>query len=199
MVKKTQTSSKSSAATAKKARTTTISKKGKKRGSSTTASAADRIINAIASRRAFGETKANRKLIIGLATMTNKKSFDTTILNMKKKNGWVDYDKETVWLTQEGEDYAGSKVLVVPKNNDDMQEKIRMDMIKGGKRSREIFDLMVDGRYYTKADLAEAMGMENNKSFGTYMSTLSQVTEREGGKIRLVDFVFPCGRPCDSK
>ena len=47
--------------------------------------------------------------------------------------------------------------------------------------------------------LMQSMGMENNKSFGTYMSSLSQVSEREGGKIRLVDFVFPCGRPCDSK
>ena len=196
MAKKTQTSSKSSA-TAKKARTT-ISKKGKKHGSSST-SAADRIVNAIASRRAFGETKANRKLIMGLATIINKKCFDTTILNMKKKKNWIDYDKETVWLTKEGEEHVSPDALVVPKNNDDMQEKIRMDMIKGGKRSREIFNLMLDGRYYTKADLAEAMGMENNKSFGTYMSALSQITEREGGKIRLVDFVFPCGRPCDPK
>jgi hypothetical protein len=191
MAKKTQTSSKSSA-TAKKARTT-ISK------NSSSPSAADRIINAIASRRAFGETKANRKLIMGLATMTNKKCFDTTILNMKKKKNWIDYDKETVWLTQEGEEHVSPDALAVPRNNDDMQEKIRMDMIKGGKRSREIFNLMLDGRYYTKADLAEAMEMENNKSFGTYMSALSQVSEREGGKIRLVDFVFPCGRPCDSK
>jgi hypothetical protein len=156
-------------------------------------------IELLASRRGFGETKANRKLIMGLATMTNKKYFDTTILNMKKKNNWIDYDKETVWLTQEGEEHIGPDALAVPKNNDDMQEKIRMDMIKGGKRSREIFDLMLDGRYYTKADLAEAMGMENNKSFGTYISALSQVSEREGGKIRLVDFVFPRGRPCDSK
>jgi hypothetical protein len=196
MAKKTQTSSKSSA-TAKKARTA-ITKKGKKNGGSST-SAADRIVSAVASRRAFGETKANRKLIMGLATILNKKSFGTTILNMKKKKNWIDYDKETVWLTKEGEEHVSSDALVVPKNNDDMQEKIRMDMLKGGKRPCGIFNLMLDGRYYTKADLAEAMGMENNKSFGTYMSTLSQVSEREGGKIRLIDFVFPCGRPCDSK
>ena len=196
MAKKTQTSSKSSA-TAKKARTA-ITKKGKKNGGSST-SAADRIVSAVASRRAFGETKANRKLIMGLATILNKKSFDTTILNMKKKKNWIDYDKETVWLTKEGEEHVSPDALVVPKNNDDMQEKIRTDMLKGVKRPCEIFNLMLDGRYYTKADLAEAMGMENNKSFGTYMSTLSQVSEREGGKIRLVDFVFPCGRPCDSK
>ena len=196
MAKKTQTSSKSSA-TAKKARTA-ITKKGKKNGGSST-SAADRIVSAVASRRAFGETKANRKLIMGLATILNKKSFDTTILIMKKKKNWIDYDKETVWLTKEGEEHVSPDALVVPKNNDDMQEKIRMDMLKGGKRPCGIFNLMLDGRYYTKADLAEAMGMENNKSFGTYMSTLSQVSEREGGKIRLVDFVFPCGRPCDSK
>ena len=196
MAKKTQTSSKTSA-TAKKARTA-ITKKGKKNGGSST-SAADRIVNAVASRRAFGETKANRKLIMGLATILNKKSFDTTILIMKKKKNWIDYDKETVWLTKEGEEHVSPDALVAPKNNDDMQEKIRMDMLKGGKRPCGIFNLMLDGRYYTKADLAEAMGMENNKSFGTYMSTLSQVSEREGGKIRLVDFVFPCGRPCDSK
>lgn len=57
------------------------------------------------------------------------------------------------------------------------------------------FDILTDGCAYSRAELAEKMELENNKSFGTYVSALSKVVERENGKIRLKDIAFPCGRP----
>jgi len=154
-----------------------------------------RIVQAIASRAAFGEDKPSRKLIMGLAVMTNEKSFNTTLLNMKKKKGWIEYDRDSVWLTQKGRDYVGESALSVPQTNDAMQDKIREDMVKG-KKPREIFDLMLDGEWHSRDELADALNLPNNKSFGTYVSALSKVTERgTDKKIRLKDMCFPCGRP----
>ena len=76
-----------------------------------------------------------------------------------------------------------------------MQEKLK-ENIKS-KRSKEIFDILTDGKAYSKQELADKMGLENNKRFGTYISSLSKVSERVDGKIRLLQIAFPCGRPCD--
>ena len=157
----------------------------------------DRIVQAIASRVPYGDTKPTRKMIMGMALVTNKKSFDTTILNIKKKHRWVDYDTDSVWLTQEGKDHVGPDIMSVPANNDAMQDKIRMEVIKGIK-PRQIYDFMLDGGWYSRAELAVEMNLPDNKSFGTYISSLSKVVERQNGRIRLSDMVFPCGRPSDN-
>ena len=156
-----------------------------------------RILQAVASQRAVGIVEADRATIQGLAAMPIKKSFDTTLLNMKKK-GWVTYTTTTVTLTDTGiEEVGGAEAVAVPTNNAAMQDKLK-ETIKQ-KKSREIFDLLVDGHVFTRTQLADKMGMEDNKSFGTYISALSKVVEREGGKIRLKDIAFPCGRPCDDE
>ena len=161
--------------------------------------AASRILNAIASRRALGEERADRKMVMAMALMTNKRSFDTTLLNMKNK-GLVEYDTPTVWLTMKGLEEVGPEAAAPPQNNEAMQAKLKETMIKV-KSSYDVFDQMVDGRWYSRAELADKMGVENNRSFGTYVSGLSKVVDRDNGtrKIRLKDMAFPCGRPCDSE
>ena len=173
-------------------------KKVKKKSVRSEISNTDRIVQAIASRHAFRDMKPSRKIIMGMALMTNKNSFNTTILNIKKKKGHVDYDKDSIWLTQEGIDYIGVDALAVPQDNKAMHEKIRTEMVKGIK-PRKIFDLLLDGCWYSRAELATAMGVPNNASFGTYVSSLSKVVERQNGKIRLSDIAFPFGRPSDSE
>lgn len=154
-------------------------------------SAPTRILQAIASLRVFGE-QADRKTVQGIVAMTSAGSFATTLLNMKKK-GLVDYDSTTVWLTEAGLAEVGD--AVIPVSNDGIQEKLK-ETIKV-KKSHEIFDLLTDGNAYTKQELADKMSMENNSSFGTYMSALSKVSEKIDGKTRLKDIAFPCGRPCE--
>ena len=183
----------------KKAKSTVNTGKGGGGGNGGSAGgekAADRILKAIASRAAFREEKPCRKMIMGLAGMANEKSFSTTILNMKNK-GLVEYDRTTIWLTEKGKQEVGEDALAVPQNNDAMQANLRENQVKG-KVPRKIFDILLDGRAYGRAELAEMLEMEDNKSFGTYVSALSKVSERvEGKKIRLKDIAFPCGRPSE--
>ena len=189
MVKTTKSSTK--AAVAKKA---TKAKKSTPKKSTGGASASTRILQALASLKGIGKDKADRSVVRLLAAMSNERSFNTTILNMKNE-GLVLYDKDTIWFTEEGckRPEAASK----PLSNTIMHEKMK-DSIDG-KRSREIFDVLVDGNAYTRAELAEKVNLPDNKSFGTYLSKLSEVTERvEDKKIRLIDLAFPCGRPCEN-
>lgn len=154
----------------------------------------DRILDALASQLTFGIEAADRNTVQSLAAMTNKRSFDTILLNMKKK-GLVTYDSKTASLTDAGVDQIGPEATSVPQSNDAMQAKLR-ELIKQ-KKSREIFDIMLDGRFYSRSELAEKMCTEDNKSFGTYVSALSKIVDRENGKIGLKGMAFPCGRPSD--
>jgi len=191
MAKKTTTPTKT--VQAKKAKSpSSIAKKAKSGGGSGGEPASMRILKAIASQRAFGIDDADRATIQSLAVMPNKPSFDTTLLNMKKK-GLVTYTSKTVALTEKGLEEVGPEAATMPTTNAGMQDKIK-ETIKS-KRSREIFDILADGASYSRVELAEKMGLEDNKSFGTYVSTLSKVVERENGKIRLTNIAFPCGRP----
>jgi len=175
---------------AKKAKTSPV-----KKASGNGESAATRILKAIASQHAMGIADADRATVQGLAAMPSKGSFGTTLLNMKKK-GLITYDSTTVRLTEAGLEEVGPEAAAVPTNNDAMQDKLK-ESIKV-KKAHEIFDILADGNAYSRSELAEKMGLEDNKSFGTYVSALSKVVERENGKIRLKNIAFPCGRPCNA-
>lgn len=154
----------------------------------------DRIVQAIGTRVTVGDERPDRKMIMGMALMTNLRSFNTTLLNIKKKKGFIQYDKDSVWLTEEGREYLGEDALAAPADNTAMQAKIRAELIKGQK-PRQIYDLLLNGEWWTKDEIAEGMGIPNNKSLGTYISSLSKVVERDSASIRLLDMVFPFGRP----
>ena len=158
-----------------------------------------RIIEAIASQMIVGVERPSKKVIAGLAAITSKGSFNTTLLNMKKKGGLVEYDKDTVWLTEKGKKMLPSDALRMPQNNDGVQAKLK-EQVKG-KVPGLIFDILTDGNAYSREDIASKLGVLNNASLGTYISSLSKVSERVDGKkkIQLKDIAFPCGRPCEKE
>ena len=164
---------------------------GKKGGTSNK----QRILDAIASQYATGKDKADKKLVLGLTGM-DKKVFDTVCGTMKKNEKWVIYNKDTIELTKEGKQQVDPEKLKKATTNDDLHERNK-EQLKH-KKSREIYDIMTDGRWYSKKELAEAIGVEANKSFGTYHSGISKFTDKKDGKSRLNDDCFLCGpRPCD--
>jgi len=112
--------------------------KKKSSGATPSGSNKERILKAIASRTALGEEKPSRKSIMGMAVITSEKSFANVIPDLKKRDGFVDYDAKSIWLTQAGRDHIGEEFLAVPTDNGPMQDKIRSDMLKGKKSTRDL-------------------------------------------------------------
>lgn len=170
--------------------------KGKSTGAKVTN--VTKILHAIATQHALGKDNPEKKIVQGLAGIPDKKIFDTVCGTMKNKKGWIVYDKNTIHLTEEGRKEVGEDALEMPTNNDALHEKMKEQLKQ--KKSKEIFDILADGRAYSREEIAETLGIEINKSFGTYLSGLSKCSEKDKeGKYRLKDEAFLVGRPCDNE
>lgn len=157
-------------------------------------SSKDRIVQAIASRVVFGDDKPSRKMIMGIAQIKSDKSFANTIADLKIKGKLVAYDKDSIWLTEKGRSYVGKEALSPPENNEAMHVLLK-DTLKG-KKPKDIFDLLSNGEWWTRSEIADELGDdESKKGFKNAVSTLSKLVEKNGGKSRLLDMCFPCGRP----
>lgn len=165
----------------------------KKSGAIPKGSNKERTLQALASQFSFGHEKAPRNTIMTMAEIGSPKSFANMLPDLKR-DGLVEYDSKFIWLTDAGKDHVGEEALAAPKDNGPMQEKIRSGMLKG-KKAREIFDFLLDGKWYTRQEIAEKMGQVYNKGFQNAVGSLSKIVERQGGKIRLADMCFPAGRP----
>lgn len=133
-------------------------------------------------------------------------SLSTTLLNIKKKKGYVDYDKSCAWLTEEGWEFAqkeyGDKVSKQLDQSSIHSTLIQMHKLTGAKL--RIFELLKDSKEPMSIEvLMEHVGLSNQKSFLTYMSALNsagltQSVVESGTKIkkyRLVEATcFPLGR-----
>ena len=179
---------------AKKAVKSPAKKAVKKSSAARSGSNKERILHAIASRAVFGEEKCSRAMIMGLALITSAKSFSNILPDLKKRDGYVDYDANSIWLTEKGRNHVGPEALAVPENNDAMQAIIRSNTLNS-KKAREIFDELLDSKWYTRDEIAAKMNMPKNKSFQNAVGSLSKIVDKKGGKIRLSDICFPCGRP----
>lgn len=168
----------------------------KSRPSAKKQSMKDRILHAIACQHALGKESVDKTLVINLCTVTNRHTFDTTCAAMKKTQLIEYVDSGQMKLTQQGLELAGDAAKP-PENNDAAQEMLKEKLAVS--KSKEMFDVLADGRAYSRAEIASAVGMDvNAKTFKTYISYLSKLVEKvDGGKIRLMDIAFPCGRPCD--
>ena len=162
------------------------------------ATAETRILNAIAHFVSLGKDVADRKEVMQVADMKNESSFKT-MCGIVKRKGFVEFpDGNTIKLTEAGIEKVG-RAAVEPKGNEEVQAMI-MGTIKN-KKTRDMFEILTDGRIHSYPDLANAIGYEPSApSFRTYVGGLSKFSEKsmlpDGTKmIRLTDIAFPSGRP----
>jgi hypothetical protein len=138
--------------------------------------------------------------IATLCTVTNHHTFGTTCSSLKKE-GLIEAKADNSFcLTDKGVERIGGVDAVMPPESNDAAQELLKGTLKVSK-SREMFDLLTDGGSYTRADIADRVGMDvNDKTFRTYVSYLSKLVEKvDGAKVRLKENAFPCGRPCDQK
>jgi hypothetical protein len=154
---------------------------------------AERILKAISSAIAFGNVRPEKKNIQSASLIRDKKVFSTVCATMKNK-GLILYDRTAIWLTELGREQAGEDSMSQPITNEALHDAIKSTFRAG--TSRSIFDILADGGHHTKEEIAQTLDIDNNKSFGTYLSALSKYTDKgTSGTYRLKDVAFPFGRP----
>jgi len=155
-----------------------------------------RILLALAKKKALGEEVVDRKEVQTLAGIANESSFKVTAGKMRTK-GWIDYPcNKTLSIMDAGMEKLGPDHKVdIPTTNEQVHEGI-VELIKQ-KKSKEIFYYLTDGSTRSKAEIAKAIGYEENApSFKTYIGAVSKYMEKLDNKMfRLQDKYFPFGRP----
>ena len=185
-----------------KKRTKAVAKGGhsllSKTGCSNGGTAEVRTLKALAHFASLGQLVVDRKSVMQMADMKNESSFKTMCGTCKRK-GFVEYpDGNTMKLTEKAIETVG-RAAVEPKSNKEIQDII-MGTMKN-KKTREMFQILLDGKSHACAELASGTGYEvTHPSFKTGFGGLSKFSEKttwkDGSKaIFLQDMCFPRGRP----
>ena len=83
------------------------------------------------------------------------------------------------------------------ETNEAAHAQIKEKQLKG--KEVQIFERMVDGGVYDKKDLAEAIGVPFNSTFGKWLTSMNKkdiIEYPSKGTVTLnTETCFPCGRP----
>lgn len=152
-----------------------------------------KILNAAAATKLSLGEDLDRKQIPALTGITGASTIRNALAALKK-NGWIEVTAETVVLTSEGMDRANPGDLEVPSSNAEHHEKIKTQR-KLTPKAIAVFDMLVDGRVYSKQDVANAIfDGKMNSTFRNTLADLSKhkIIERpDSSSLRLTDKMFP--------
>ena len=174
---------------------TSSSKTSKSSASKKKGTAESRILSGLAHELAMGEKTPTKERVATLADMANNEGSYKTMCGILRRKKLIEYDKDTMWLTDDGKVLVEPELAAAPKTNSEFHEKIkeRLKMKKG----REIFDFLTDGRCRSLAEIARAIGVdESNASLKTYVTCITKFTDKSQGPngekmYRLTDSCFP--------
>ena len=124
-----------------------------------------RIIGSMAELRALGKPNPPRIEVALFSGYTNaqSKGFKNPLSRLKTE-GIVDYpDKKSVCLTPIGLDSPEAKVVVPPKDNGEVQARLKALLCP---KQVQIFDVLADGKAHLREDVSTAVGYSNPGSKG---------------------------------
>ena len=163
------------------------SKKGAKSGS-------QRILDFVRCiERSSGNPNVPRETITVLCEI-KPTTFSVTLSNMKKK-GLIQYNKDTVRLTEKGL-YLANEDAVFSMDNCAAQADIKAKFKIGGK-SALLFDQLTDGLVHERKSILDRVGFTNKNSAAVTLSNLKKngVIEYDRSTIKMTGLCFPFGRP----
>jgi len=136
------------------------------------------ILNSIATLEARnkGQRGVDRAMtfkLCGYNKNKGAKAFANQITILSKHKGLITFDSTTMDLTEAGEKLAEVTEASLPSLGEQV-DKVKADLTKGGKKGKEMVDLLRDGHVHSRADVAEAMGYDSAKvkAFVNLMSSL---------------------------
>lgn len=115
-------------------------------------------------------------------------------LSMLKKQGLIEYDTDSIRLTDKGRDKANP--CAVPLDNSLAQENMKLRNKLGGK-ALLMFEALLDGHVHDRVALAKKIGCTNKATLSVMLSNLKKkgVLVYDCTTIQLSDACFPFGRP----
>lgn len=127
------------------------------------------------------------------------RSYTNQIGLLKNKKGFlVVIDKETICLTDKGLENADMDAPAMTNEESWTTSKEKLKMKKG----KMVFDLLTDGKTYTRKEIGEAIGSDHtNRSFNNILGPLKtlgyiEYLEKDGEKAcRMLEDMFPFGAP----
>lgn len=139
-----------------------------------------------------GNSSIPRKQVLA-ASGVKPSTFSVTISNMKTK-GFIDYDKESIRLSDAGR--ARANVTDVAADNASTQEALKQRFKIGGK-ALVLFESISDGRVHDRASVINSLGFKSKNSSNVMLSTLKKngLIEYDKTTIKMGYICFPFGRP----
>ena len=120
---------------------------------------------------------ASSKEVGRLVKTATAKSLDTTISAMVNADHLLkrceEQGKQVLVLTEEGKKELGEETMKILSTNQGVLAKLRGLLSK--KPEKRVLDVLSDGKFYDKEEVAEVMNQPCNRSFATYVSALSKL------------------------
>ena len=118
---------------------------------------------------------------------------------LKTKKNYLDYDKTTITLTEEGLENAVAEAPI--GDNNEALEKAKAKV--PGNKAKQILDIVFDGQVHSRAEVAERINHDvTKKSFGNLLMKIKKeefiaYAKTDDGEDGIIgtDELFPFGRP----
>lgn len=158
-----------------------------------------RILYVLATLRRRGKTDAPRKKVAFLAELKLNSTFGKYLTTLKDE-GCIEYGPQTsLRITDKGLEEVDDELVddLPEETNEAAHSQIKEKQLKG--KEVQIFEHIVDGGVYDKKDLAQAIGVPFNSTFGKWLTSMYKkdiVEYPSKGTVTLsTETCFPCGRP----
>jgi hypothetical protein len=182
----------------------TQAKHAKSGSGGSSSSAPNRLLVALLELHVIGTEAPSREMV---GTHAGVRADSSTMRNACagfKKNGLVDTpDSKSLKLTTKGHAAASKLTNVrIPKSNAEFHGQFKAMLQSGGKKTLQIFDILVSGPPRSRAELAKIIGTEVKKS--TFRNALAPfnklkfLEELADKRLQLADKCFPLGRDHDN-
>lgn len=127
------------------------------------------ILNAISTlkARSGGTGSVDRDMVyklVGYNKSKGAKAFANAITILRKHKGLIVFDSKTMDLTDTGEPLA-APVSTLPSRNQELDKAVA-GLKKGGKKAKDMMDLLRDGEIHSRVSTAQALGYADVKKKG---------------------------------
>jgi len=154
-----------------------------------------KILNAAVTMKQTLNKDLTKQLIPAVTGIQGASTIRNALAKLKKLDYIEPEVKEAIVPTDKGmknADVSHVNIGTMPSSNEDYQEKVK-EHFKLKEMARNVFDLIADGRVYTKDQVASALGLKKNSTFRNLMADIKKkgIIEARGDSLQLTEAMFP--------